>query len=95
MVLTAPCNFYLALTPLLDLYIERIRNTLSHEMCHLACWIINGDPKEGHGKVWKGWCVCLSIYLDVQLKDINRAAQVERKRTDIEVTVGVSQLVDE
>jgi len=34
---------------------ERIRNTLSHEMCHLACWIINGDPKEGHGKVWKGW----------------------------------------
>ncbi|KAN0113517.1 SprT-like family domain containing protein [Russula decolorans] len=34
---------------------ERIRNTLSHEMCHLACWIINQDPKEGHGKVWKSW----------------------------------------
>ncbi|KAI0963030.1 hypothetical protein AcW1_000231 [Taiwanofungus camphoratus] len=34
---------------------ERIRNTLSHEMCHLACWIINGDPKEGHGKIFKGW----------------------------------------
>ncbi|KAI0000767.1 SprT-like family-domain-containing protein [Russula compacta] len=34
---------------------ERIRNTLSHEMCHLACWIINQDPKEGHGKAWKSW----------------------------------------
>jgi len=32
-------------------------------MCHLACWIINGDPKEGHGKVWKGWYVCMSAYL--------------------------------
>ncbi|KAI0042748.1 hypothetical protein FA95DRAFT_1609929 [Auriscalpium vulgare] len=32
---------------------ERIRNTLSHEMCHLACWIINQDPKEGHGKAFK------------------------------------------
>jgi predicted SprT family Zn-dependent metalloprotease len=36
---------------------ERIRNTLSHEMCHLASWVINQEPKEGHGKVWKSWCV--------------------------------------
>ncbi|KAH7929391.1 hypothetical protein BV22DRAFT_1116952 [Leucogyrophana mollusca] len=34
---------------------ERIRNTLSHEMCHLACWIINNDPKEGHGRAFKTW----------------------------------------
>ncbi|EIM80885.1 uncharacterized protein STEHIDRAFT_135188 [Stereum hirsutum FP-91666 SS1] len=34
---------------------ERIRNTLSHEMCHLACWIINENPKEGHGKIFKSW----------------------------------------
>lgn len=34
---------------------ERIQNTLSHEMCHLASWIIDGDPKEGHGKIWKAW----------------------------------------
>ena len=34
---------------------ERIRNTLSHEMCHLACWIINGDPKENHGKAFHSW----------------------------------------
>ncbi|PFH54709.1 hypothetical protein AMATHDRAFT_135041 [Amanita thiersii Skay4041] len=34
---------------------ERIRNTLSHEMCHLATWIIDRDPKQGHGKLWKHW----------------------------------------
>lgn len=34
---------------------ERIRNTLSHEMCHLASWVINQEPKESHGKVWKSW----------------------------------------
>lgn len=36
---------------------ERIRNTLSHEMCHLACWIINRNLKENHGNIWKGWSV--------------------------------------
>lgn len=40
----------------LPIVAERIRNTLSHEMCHLASWIISGDPKEGHGKIWKAWC---------------------------------------
>ncbi|KII86319.1 hypothetical protein PLICRDRAFT_56048 [Plicaturopsis crispa FD-325 SS-3] len=34
---------------------ERIRNTLAHEMIHLACWIINGEPKEGHGRIFKDW----------------------------------------
>ncbi|KAH7914475.1 SprT-like family-domain-containing protein [Hygrophoropsis aurantiaca] len=39
---------------------ERIRNTLSHEMCHLACWIINKDPKEGHGRIFKAWATRVS-----------------------------------
>ena len=34
---------------------ERIRNTLSHEMCHLACWIISNEPTENHGNIFKGW----------------------------------------
>ncbi|PIL30889.1 hypothetical protein GSI_07058 [Ganoderma sinense ZZ0214-1] len=34
---------------------ERIRNTLSHEMCHLACWIIDGAPTENHGSLFKRW----------------------------------------
>ncbi|KAJ7596617.1 SprT-like family-domain-containing protein [Mycena floridula] len=34
---------------------DRIRNTLSHEMCHLACWILSGAPEEQHGSIFKGW----------------------------------------
>ncbi|KAF8559299.1 hypothetical protein OG21DRAFT_1519235 [Imleria badia] len=34
---------------------ERIRNTLSHEMCHLACWVIDDQPREGHGQLFKSW----------------------------------------
>ncbi|KAF9229539.1 hypothetical protein BS17DRAFT_723424 [Gyrodon lividus] len=34
---------------------ERIRNTMSHEMCHLACWIIDNNPQEGHGQLFKSW----------------------------------------
>ncbi|TFK30675.1 hypothetical protein FA15DRAFT_651200 [Coprinopsis marcescibilis] len=34
---------------------ERIRNTLSHEMCHLASWVIDKEIKEGHGRIWKAW----------------------------------------
>ena len=39
--------------------LERIQNTLSYEMCHLACRVINQDPKEGHRKAWKSWWVCM------------------------------------
>ncbi|KAJ3512466.1 hypothetical protein NLJ89_g3502 [Agrocybe chaxingu] len=34
---------------------KRIRNTLSHEMCHLATWVIDDNFKEHHGKVFKKW----------------------------------------
>ncbi|KAF9263104.1 hypothetical protein L218DRAFT_1077494 [Marasmius fiardii PR-910] len=34
---------------------ERIRKTLAHEMCHLACWIIDGNMKENHGPLFKSW----------------------------------------
>ncbi|TCD66773.1 hypothetical protein EIP91_000964 [Steccherinum ochraceum] len=33
----------------------RIRNTLAHEMCHLACWIIDKNPQENHGRLFKSW----------------------------------------
>jgi hypothetical protein len=48
-----PC--FCSVIPLICVLLERIRNTLSHEMCHLACWIINGNPKEGHGQAFKAW----------------------------------------
>lgn len=33
--------------------VERIRDTLIHEMCHAATWIFEG--KRGHGYEWKRW----------------------------------------
>ncbi|ADV23648.1 hypothetical protein I305_01631 [Cryptococcus gattii E566] len=33
----------------------RILNTVAHEMCHLATWIISGDFKNPHGHIFKSW----------------------------------------
>ncbi|KAH9850672.1 SprT-like family-domain-containing protein [Lenzites betulinus] len=34
---------------------ERIRNTLAHEMCHLASWVVSKAPNEQHGAIFKSW----------------------------------------
>ncbi|XP_075720669.1 germ cell nuclear acidic protein-like [Rhinoderma darwinii] len=34
---------------------DRVRDALVHEMCHAACWLINGVQKDGHGKLWKSY----------------------------------------
>ncbi|XP_056132612.1 germ cell nuclear acidic protein [Lampris incognitus] len=31
---------------------ERLRDTLIHEMCHAATWLVNGE-RDGHGTFWK------------------------------------------
>lgn len=33
---------------------DRLRDTLIHEMCHAAAWIIN-EVSDGHGHYWKLW----------------------------------------
>lgn len=33
---------------------ERLRDTLIHEMCHAAAWIVH-CVSDGHGKLWKSW----------------------------------------
>ncbi|KAJ7171839.1 SprT-like family-domain-containing protein [Mycena crocata] len=49
---------------------ERVRNTLCHEMCHLATWIIDKQLREGHGDFFRKWakkiekkdlCIIISI----------------------------------
>ncbi|XP_075690514.1 germ cell nuclear acidic protein-like [Rhinoderma darwinii] len=32
--------------------VERLRDTLIHEMCHAACWLIDGALNAGHGPLW-------------------------------------------
>ncbi|XP_075716879.1 germ cell nuclear acidic protein-like [Rhinoderma darwinii] len=34
---------------------ERVRDALIHEMCHAACWLINGVQKDGHGQLWMSY----------------------------------------
>ncbi|XP_058791016.1 germ cell nuclear acidic protein-like [Phymastichus coffea] len=33
---------------------DRLRDTLIHEMCHAATWLIN-NVSDGHGNFWKAW----------------------------------------
>ncbi|KAH8877045.1 Acidic repeat-containing protein [Schistosoma japonicum] len=33
---------------------ERVRDTLLHEICHVAVWLIDG-LNDGHGRHWKSW----------------------------------------
>ncbi|XP_043492458.1 putative uncharacterized protein DDB_G0282133 [Polistes fuscatus] len=33
---------------------DRLRDTLIHEMCHAAAWLIN-DVSDGHGPFWTAW----------------------------------------
>lgn len=47
------CNFS-SKTKRLSYSSDRLRDTLIHEMCHAAAWLISG-VKAGHGTVWKKW----------------------------------------
>lgn len=33
---------------------DRLRDTLVHEMCHAATWVVN-EVSDGHGQFWKAW----------------------------------------
>ncbi|XP_044750223.1 acidic repeat-containing protein-like [Coccinella septempunctata] len=33
---------------------DRLRDTLVHEMCHAAAWVVD-KVRDGHGKYWKAW----------------------------------------
>lgn len=33
---------------------ERVRDTLVHELCHAATWMVN-NVHNGHGVYWRGW----------------------------------------
>ncbi|XP_033118171.1 acidic repeat-containing protein-like [Anneissia japonica] len=39
---------------------ERLRDTLIHELCHAAAWLIHG-VSDGHGKFWKYWAAKANI----------------------------------
>jgi len=34
---------------------ERVLNTVAHELCHLAAWVIDGEIQPAHGRSFKRW----------------------------------------
>ncbi|CAJ0966648.1 unnamed protein product [Ranitomeya imitator] len=34
---------------------ERLRDALAHELCHVACWHIEGVQNDGHGPLWTSY----------------------------------------
>lgn len=40
---------------MIQLYLERCRDTLLHEMCHAAVTLIDGAMEQGHGPLWRQW----------------------------------------
>ncbi|WAQ85337.1 hypothetical protein PtA15_5A912 [Puccinia triticina] len=35
--------------------VHKLRNTLAHELCHVACWFIDKQLRENHGRFFKAW----------------------------------------
>ncbi|PLW10928.1 hypothetical protein PCANC_17403 [Puccinia coronata f. sp. avenae] len=35
--------------------VARLRNTLAHELCHVACWAIDQRLRENHGRFFQAW----------------------------------------
>ncbi|XP_002738048.1 uncharacterized protein LOC100370422 [Saccoglossus kowalevskii] len=54
---------------------ERLRDTLIHELCHAAAWLVNG-VHDGHGRYWKYWA-SLANLIHPQLPIISRCHTYE------------------
>ncbi|XP_077155560.1 uncharacterized protein LOC143817985 isoform X1 [Ranitomeya variabilis] len=33
----------------------RLRSTLAHEMCHVACWLLDNEMRDNHGPLWQAY----------------------------------------
>jgi predicted SprT family Zn-dependent metalloprotease len=62
------------------LTIEKLRDTLAHELCHCALWVIDNDPKSHHGKQFKQW------YNLLRSKLTPRGMRITKEFPDILVT---------
>jgi predicted SprT family Zn-dependent metalloprotease len=44
-------------------FLEKLRDTLAHELCHCALWVIDKDPHSHHGKQFKLWSDIVGMFL--------------------------------
>ncbi|CAG9570226.1 unnamed protein product [Danaus chrysippus] len=55
---------------------QRLRDTLIHELCHAATWLIDGELRAGHGPLWKKWAT-RSLRQYPELGEISRCHDLE------------------
>eukprot|EP00951_Prasinocladus_malaysianus_P018314 scaffold145896_cov19-Prasinocladus_malaysianus.AAC.1 len=47
---------------------EKLRNTLCHELCHAAAWLVDHTAKPPHGKVFRKWAQkAMAAYPDLNI----------------------------
>ncbi|CAG5037933.1 unnamed protein product [Parnassius apollo] len=55
---------------------QRLRDTLIHELCHAATWLIDGELRAGHGPLWKKWAT-RALQAFPELGEISRCHDLE------------------
>ncbi|XP_013148784.1 PREDICTED: uncharacterized protein LOC106111305 [Papilio polytes] len=55
---------------------QRLRDTLIHELCHAATWLLDGELRAGHGPLWKKWAT-RALKLLPELGEISRCHDME------------------
>merc|ERR1712098_412511 len=61
--------------------VDRLRDTLIHEMCHAASWIISGY-RDGHGPLWRTWAEkAMSRFPELPVIDRCHSYQIRTKYT--------------
>ncbi|XP_050357116.1 germ cell nuclear acidic protein-like [Nymphalis io] len=56
--------------------VQRLRDTLIHELCHAATWLIDGELRAGHGPLWKKWAT-QALKKFPELGEISRCHNME------------------
>lgn len=64
----------------------KLRHTLSHELCHIAAWVLSHEIKPSHGGAFKLWSVLPSPFPDSTPDEGDRAARIMQVRPDILIT---------
>lgn len=58
---------------------ERMRDTLAHEICHAACFLLN-EVNDGHGPIWKSWANLINMtYKQIPKITVSHSYFVEKK----------------
>ncbi|CAI2348327.1 unnamed protein product [Caenorhabditis sp. 36 PRJEB53466] len=73
-------NSTIEMSPVVCTTAERVRDTLIHEMCHAAVWVVDRLHKEGHGPGWKRWGArCSSAFRSLPFVERCHSYEIEAK----------------